>query len=90
MPEVVRDMPIENKLGIHARPAARFVQLTGRFSSEIILKRGSEEVNGKSIMGVLMLAAPQGSTVTVIARGEDAEKAVEEIEALVKSRFGED
>jgi len=90
MPEIVRDIRIENKLGIHARPAARFVQLTSRFSSEIVLKRGSEEVNGKSIMGVLMLAAPQGSTVTVIARGEDAGQAVEAIEALVKSKFGED
>jgi len=90
MPEIVKDVLIENKLGIHARPAARFVQLTNRFSSEIILKRGEEEVNGKSIMGVLMLAAPQGSTVTVIARGEDAATAVKEIEALVKSKFGEE
>lgn len=90
MAEVVRDLLIENKLGIHARPAARFVQLTSRFSSEIILKRGEEEVNGKSIMGVLMLAAPQGSTVTVVARGEDAEAAVREIEALIKSKFGEE
>jgi phosphocarrier protein HPr len=90
MPEIVKDIKIENKLGIHARPAARFVQLSSRFSSDIILKRGEEEVNGKSIMGVLMLAAPQGSTVTVIARGGDAEKAMEEIEALIKSKFGED
>ncbi len=90
MPEIVKEMLIENKLGIHARPAARFVQLTSRFSSDIILKRGEEEVNGKSIMGVLMLAAPQGSSVTVIARGEDAEEAVREIEALIRSKFGEE
>ncbi len=90
MPEIVREITIENKLGIHARPAARFVQLTSRFSSEIILRRGEEEVNGKSIMGVLMLAAPQGSKVTVIARGEDAEQAVAEIEALIRSKFGEE
>lgn len=90
MPEIVKDIVIANKLGIHARPAARFVQLTSRFSSDIILKRGEEEVNGKSIMGVLMLAASQGSTVTVIARGADAETAMAEIEALIKSKFGED
>ncbi len=90
MPEVVRDIRIENKLGIHARPAARFVQLTSRFSSEIILKRGEEEVNGKSIMGVLMLAAPQGSTVTVLARGADAEEAMKAIEDLIRSKFGEE
>lgn len=90
MQEIVKDIKIENKLGIHARPAARFVQLTSRFSSEIILKRGGEEVNGKSIMGVLMLAAPQGSTVRVIVRGEDAAAAMAEIEALIRDKFGED
>lgn len=90
MPEIIRDIRIENKLGIHARPAARFVQLTSRYSSEIILKRGEEEVNGKSIMGVLMLAAPQGSTVTVIARGADAEEAMKAIADLIKSKFGEE
>ncbi|MFH1037604.1 MAG: HPr family phosphocarrier protein [PVC group bacterium] len=90
MPEVIRAIQVENKLGMHARPAASFVQLTSRFSSEIVLKRGTEEVNGKSIMGVLMLAAPQGATVTVIARGEDAETAMNEIEALFKAKFGEE
>ncbi len=90
MQEIVKDIKIENKLGIHARPAARFVQLTSRFSSEVTLKRGGEEVNGKSIMGVLMLAAPQGSTVRVIVRGEDAAGAMAEIEALIKGKFGED
>ncbi len=90
MPEVIRNIQIENKLGIHARPAARLVQLTSRFSSEIILKRGADEVNGKSIMGVLMLAAPQGSIVQVIARGEDAETAMDEIETLFREKFGEE
>ena len=90
MPEIVREIKLKNQLGLHARPAARFVQLTSGFSSEIILKRGSDEVNGKSIMGVLMLAAPCGSTITVIARGEDAELAVDGIEALFESGFGEE
>jgi len=90
MPEIVREVKLENQLGLHARPAARFVQLTSRFNSEIILKRGTDEVNGKSIMGVLMLAAPCGSIITIIARGEDAEMAVDEIEGLFKSGFGEE
>jgi len=90
MPEVKREIEIVNRLGMHARPAARLVQLTSRFSSDIIFKRDSDEVNGKSIMGVLMLAAPYGSIITVIARGDDAEVAVNEIKALFRSKFGED
>ena len=90
MLEVKREIEIVNRLGMHARPAARLVQLTSRFSSDIIFKRDSDEVNGKSIMGVLMLAAPYGSIITVIARGDDAEVAVNEIEALFQSKFGED
>ena len=90
MPEIIREITVVNKLGLHARPAAHFVQLTSRFNSDIIIKRGRDEVNGKSIMGVLMLAVPYGSTIKIIARGEDAESAVEEIEALVRSKFGEE
>jgi len=90
MPEIKRDIEIVNRLGMHARPAARLVQLTSRFSSDIIFKRDSDEVNGKSIMGVLMLAAPYGSRITVIVRGDDAEVAVNEIEDLFRSKFGED
>ena len=90
MPEVKREIEIVNRLGMHARPAARLVQLTSRFSSDIIFKRDSDEVNGKSIMGVLMLAAPYGSRITVIVRGDDAEVAVNEIEDLFRSKFGED
>ena len=90
MPEVKKEIEIVNRLGMHARPAARLVQLTSRFSSDIIFKRNSDEVNGKSIMGVLMLAAPYGTIITVIARGDDAEAAVNEIEELFRSKFGED
>ena len=90
MPEVKKEIKIVNRLGMHARPAARLVQLTSRFSSEIIFKRGSDQVNGKSIMGVLMLAAPYGSTITVIARGDDAATAINEIEDLFRSKFGEE
>jgi phosphocarrier protein len=90
MPEIKKEIEIVNKLGMHARPAARLVQLTSQFNSDIFFKRGSDEVNGKSIMGVLMLAAPFGSIVTVIARGDDAEEAVKQIEALFQDKFGEE
>ncbi len=90
MPEIKREIEIVNRLGMHARPAARLVQLTSRFSSDITFKRDGDEVNGKSIMGVLMLAAPYGSIITVIARGDDAEAAANEIEDLFRNKFGED
>jgi len=89
MPEIKKEIEIKNRLGMHARPAARLVQLTSQFQSEIIFKRGSDEVNGKSIMGVLMLAAPYGALITVIARGDDAQEAVNKIEAMFQSKFGE-
>ena len=88
--EVKRDIVIENKLGLHARPAAQLVQIASKFHSEITFRRGEEEVNGKSIMGVLMLAAPQGSTIQVTARGEDAPAAVQAIADLVAGKFGEE
>ena len=90
MEEKEKEIVIENKLGLHARPASQFVQLTSKFASDIILKRGAEEVNGKSIMGVLMLAAPRGTRIKVIARGEDAEEALTRIEELVVNKFGEE
>jgi len=88
--EIKQDIVIENKLGLHARPAAQLVQVSSKFISEIIFRRGEEEVNGKSIMGVLMLAAPQGSTIQVTARGEDAPAAVQAIADLVAGKFGEE
>ncbi len=88
--EIKKDIIVENKLGLHARPAAQLVQVASKFISEITFRRGEEEVNGKSIMGVLMLAAPQGSTIQVTARGEDAPAAVQAIADLVAGKFGEE
>ena len=76
---------IQNKTGLHARPAAVFVQLANKFDSEITVKKGKQKVNGKSIMGILMLAAGQGQEVIIIADGPDAEKAVLELEKILLS-----
>lgn len=81
---------IVNPLGLHARPAAELVKLAGRFQSEIIVRRDGLDVNGKSIMGVLMLAAEVGSELTIRATGPDASEAVEALLALIASGFGED
>lgn len=89
-PKVSREFTIENRLGMHARPSARFVKITSRYRSEIWVEKDGERVNGKSIMGLMMLAAEQGAVLKVTAEGPDAEKAIDELEALVKSRFDED
>jgi phosphocarrier protein HPr len=86
---VRKEIMITNKLGMHARAAAKFVNLASNFVSEVELEKGSRKVNGKSIMGVMMLAASKGSIVTVYARGEDEEEALRDLEALVERRFGE-
>lgn len=78
-----------NKLGLHARAAAKFVQLASRFESEVKLVRNGREVNGKSIMGVMMLAAGIGSEIELITDGADEELAARELENLVLNRFGE-
>ncbi|HEY9573646.1 MAG TPA: HPr family phosphocarrier protein [Pusillimonas sp.] len=83
------DIVISNKLGLHARAAAKLTQLAGRFSSEIFIARGAQRVNAKSIMGVMMLAAGMGVTVKVDAQGADAEQALDDIQALFQSKFGE-
>jgi len=85
MPVVNRKVTVRNKQGLHARPAALFVQLANKFESNITVKKGSEKVNGKSIMGILMLAAEHGSQVVVEADGSDAESAVLELEKLLNS-----
>ena len=85
-----REMRIINKLGLHARAAAKFVTTASSFESEITVRRNSKEVNGKSIMGVMMLAAEQGSTVTIRAVGTDASGAVDALAALVADGFGEE
>lgn len=80
---VERQITIKNKQGLHARPAAIFVQIANKYESEITVKKNTEEVNGKSIMGILMLAAEEGSAVIVKAVGSDAEKAVDELEQIL-------
>ncbi len=87
---VEREVRIINKLGLHARPAALLVQKASQFESEIKLKRDNLEVNAKSIMGVMMLAAEMGSVITVTADGPDEEEAVEAMAKVIQSRFGEE
>jgi len=87
---VCREAVIINKLGLHARAAAKFVTLASRFSADIQLRRNGREVNGKSIMGVMMLAAAKGSRVELQADGEDEQDAVEQLVDLINQRFGED
>jgi len=81
---------VPNRLGVHARPAALIVKKAAVFGSEITISNGIEEVNGKSIMGVMTLAAGQGTELLISASGEDEERAVEELCSLVSSGFGED
>ena len=84
-----RSVKIVNKLGIHARPAAEIVKTAARFGSNITIVRDDLEVNGKSIMGVMMLAAEQGSTIDLKAEGPDAEAALDALAAVIADGFGE-
>jgi len=84
-----RSVQVVNKLGIHARPAAEIVKTASRFKSEITILRDDMEVNGKSIMGVMMLAAERGSTIVLRADGDDSDAALDALAALVAARFGE-
>jgi len=85
-----RTVTIVNKLGLHARAAAKFVTLAASFASEIKLARNSQQVNGKSIMGVMMLAASRNCEITIIADGSDETEAIDGLAELVAQRFGED
>jgi phosphocarrier protein HPr len=87
MPE--REVKIINKLGIHARPAAEIVKTAGKFKSSIIIVRDDLEVNAKSIMGVMMLAAENGATIVLRAIGDDAEAALDALSAVIANKFGE-
>jgi phosphocarrier protein len=87
---IERQATIVNQEGLHARPAARIVRLASTFAAEIELAKDGLEVNGKSIMGVMMLAAEYGSSITVRAKGTDAEQAVQALAELIESGFGED
>lgn len=84
------DIVISNKLGLHARAAAKLTQLASKFSSEIYIARDTQRVNAKSIMGVMMLAAGMGVTVRVDATGDDSGQALEQIHALFENKFGEE
>lgn len=86
---IERDVEIVNRAGMHARPAAEFVKLAGRFSSHITVEKDGLEVNGKSIMGVLMLAAEKGSSLRLAAQGDDALDALEALSSLVDRGFEE-
>lgn len=87
---VEREITILNKLGLHARPAAQLVQTASKFESEIKLKRKNLEVNAKSIMGVMMLAAELGSKITITCEGPDEQEALEAVARVIQSRFGEE
>lgn len=80
---------IINKLGLHARASAKFVSLASVFSAEITLKRNGQQINGKSIMGIMMLAAAKGAEFEICADGKDEKEALEELTGLVNDRFGE-
>ncbi len=82
---IERTVVIKNKQGLHARPAALFVQIANKFDSEISVSKGKKKVNGKSIMGIMMLEAGKGSKITVTASGDDAERAVTDLEKLLLS-----
>ncbi|MCX5701088.1 MAG: HPr family phosphocarrier protein [Candidatus Omnitrophica bacterium] len=83
MAVVKKELIVKNKQGLHARPAALFVQVANKFDSRIIVRRDEEEVNGKSIMGILMLGAEKGSVIIIEADGEDAVLAMEELEKII-------
>jgi phosphocarrier protein len=85
-----RELTIINRLGLHARPAAMFVRVASRHRCEVWVAKEGEEISGKSIMGLMMLAAGQGSKLRVRAEGPDAVQALKELEELIQSRFNED
>jgi phosphocarrier protein HPr len=85
-----KEIPIINRLGLHARPAAMFVRIASRYRCEVWVAKEGEEVNGKSIMGLMMLAAGQGSKLRIRCDGADADKALAELEELINARFHED
>lgn len=84
-----REFAIVNKLGLHARAASKFVTVASEYEADIKVSKDGREVSGKSIMGVMMLAAARGSRIEVSAEGEDAEAALDALEELVRDRFGE-
>jgi phosphocarrier protein HPr len=88
--KITKELVVINKLGIHARPAAMFVKAANRFECDIFVEKDGEKVNGKSIMGLMMLAAGPGSKLLIHAEGQDAARAMVEIETLIKRKFDEE
>lgn len=89
--EIQREVTVRNRLGIHARPASIFVRVAAQFECDIFVEKDNQPVNGKSVMGLMSLAAGQGSKIRIIARGPDAERAVEALANLVeRDRFFEE
>ena len=88
--KIEKEIPIINRLGLPARPAAMFVRIASRHRCEVWVAKEGEEVNGKSIMGLMMLAAGQGSKLRIRCDGPDADKAMQELEELINARFNED
>ncbi len=88
--KVNKELTIQNRLGLHARPSAMFVKVCSRFKCEVLVEKDGEEVNGKSIMGLMMLAAGLGSKLKITCVGVDADKALSEIDTLINRKFDED
>ena len=88
--KIEKEVTIVNRLGMHARPAALFVRIASRYRAEVWVEKEGEKINGKSIMGLMMLAAGQGSKLRIRCDVPDAEKALEEFEELINARFNED
>ncbi|UCC56520.1 MAG: HPr family phosphocarrier protein [Gammaproteobacteria bacterium] len=84
-----KEVVIDNRLGLHARAAAKFVTLASSFSSEVEVSKDGQTVNGKSIMGVMMLAASKGTQLVITTRGNDEDDAAQQLEELVRDKFGE-
>ena len=88
--KTVRELTVTNKLGLHARPSAMFVKTASRFRCDVWVEKDGERVNGKSIMGLMMLAAGQGSKLIISCEGPDGEQALAEIEEIIRRKFNED
>ncbi|MEQ8766223.1 MAG: HPr family phosphocarrier protein [Planctomycetota bacterium] len=90
MPVVERCVVLKNRYGLHARPINKFVNITNRYESKVTVIKDDVEVDGKSVLGMMLLAANQGNRLTIRAEGDDAEAVVQELEALIEARFDED
>jgi phosphocarrier protein len=88
-PQLSKELVVQNKMGVHARPAAMIVRITNKYKADVFVEKDDEQVNGKSIMGLMMLAAGKGSKVKFIATGDDAAAMLTELEALFAKKFDE-